>query len=110
MEFMVNIKNATSPITDGIKDFVVKTEQYYLHIDPAIEVLATTRFPIVDGQHASNGTCDMPVVWTKRWGQGRVFYNALGHHADVFDVSEALTLMERGLIWAAQGKDLALKV
>ena len=33
---------------------------------------------------------------------GRVFYNALGHHADVFDIPEALELMRRGFRWAAR--------
>jgi type 1 glutamine amidotransferase len=44
----------------------------------------------------------MPVVYTKRWGQGKVFYNSLGHHADVFDIPEAKELMRKGFIWAAK--------
>jgi len=107
-EHWINIKKSSSnPIVEGINDFKVCTEQYYLHVDPAIEVLATTRFPVVDGPHAANGHVDVPVVWTKRWGKGRVFYNSLGHHADVFDSVEALTLMKRGFLWAAAGKDEA---
>jgi type 1 glutamine amidotransferase len=107
-EHWINIKKCSSnPIVEGINDFKVCTEQYYLHVDPAIEVLATTSFPVVDGPHAANGHVDVPVVWTKRWGKGRVFYNSLGHHADVFDSEEALTLMERGFLWAAAGKDEA---
>lgn len=106
VEYMVNIKNNSSPITEGIGDFMVKSEQYYLHVDPCIEVLATTRFPVVDGYHATNGPVDVPVIWTKRWGKGRVFYNSLGHHADIFDIPQALELMRRGFDWASQGKDL----
>ena len=50
----------------------------------------------------------MPVAWTKFWGNGRVFYNSLGHHDDVFDKSsEAELLMERGMLWAAEGKRYA---
>ena len=45
---MVNIKNTSSDIVKDIADFKVISEHYYLHIDPAIEVLATTRFPIVN--------------------------------------------------------------
>ena len=45
----------------------------------------------------------MPVTWTKRWGLGRVWYTSLGHVASVFDTAEALTMVTRGLIWAAQG-------
>ena len=91
----------SSPIVEGLENFRVATEHYYLHVDPAVRVLATTSFPVVAGPHSPNGSFEMPVAWTKRWGQGRVFYCALGHHADVFDVLEARTMMERGLLWAA---------
>lgn len=109
VEYTVNIKNSSSPLVEGIQDFTVSSEQYYLHIDPAVEVLATTRFPTVTWFHASNREVDVPVVWTKRWGHGRVYYNSLGHHADIFDIPEALELMRRGFLWAAEGKDAALK-
>ena len=91
----------------GIKDFPVSSEQYYLHVDPAVEVLATTSFPTVKWYHSTNGHVDMPVVWTKRWGHGRVFYNALGHHADIFDIPKAKEIQKRGLLWAAEGKQIA---
>ena len=52
----------------------------------------------------------MPVAWTKYWGLGRVFYCSLGHHDDVFDKSpSAAVLMERGMLWAAEGKEYAQK-
>src|SRR5690625_2351084 len=70
IEYMVEIKHSSSPILEGMEDFKVVSEQYYLHVDPAVEVLATTRFPVADGPHASNRQVDMPVVWTKRWGHG----------------------------------------
>ncbi len=109
VEYMVNIKNTSSDIVKDIADFKVISEHYYLHIDPAIEVLATTRFPIVNWYHSSNKAVDIPVVWTKKWGHGRVFYNSLGHHADVFDIPEAYEIMKRGLFWAAEGKDIAIE-
>ncbi len=108
VEYMVNICHGSSPITEGIEDFPVKSEHYYLHIDPAIEVLATTRFPLINYYHASNKIVDMPVAWTKFWGAGRVFYTSLGHHDDVFDNSpSAAVLMERGMLWAGEGKAYA---
>ena len=104
--YTVNIHNGTSPIIEGIEDFEVTSEHYYLHVDPAVEVLASTRFPLVNFRHASNKPIDMPVVWTKYWGCGRVFYCSLGHHDDVFDNSpSAAVLMERGMLWAADGKN-----
>lgn len=109
VEYLVNFKKGSSPIVEGIEDFRVKSEQYYVHIDPAIEVLATTRFPVVNWYHAANGEVDVPVVWTKRWGHGRVFYNSLGHHADIFNNPSALEIIRRGFLWASEGRDLALK-
>ncbi len=107
--YKVNVCHSSSPIVEGIDDFMVSSEHYYLHIDPAIEVLATTRFPSVNYYHVSNKAVDMPVAWTKFWGNGRVFYTALGHHDDVFDKSpNAQIMMERGMLWAGEGKQYAL--
>ena len=109
VNYMVNVRRGSSPIVEGIEDFPVCSEQYYLHIDPAVEILATTRFPLVPYYHSSNKPVDMPVAWTKFWGNGRVFYCSLGHHDDVFDKSpEAQLLMERGMVWAAEGKAYAV--
>ena len=108
VEYTVNIRRGTSPLVEGLEDFTVKSEHYYLHVDPAIEVLATTRFPKVNVNyyHSANKPIDMPVIWTKYWGLGRVFYNSLGRHDDVFVNSpNAEILMERGMVWAAGGKE-----
>lgn len=109
VEYTVNIHHNASHITQGIEDFKVISEHYYLHVDPSIEVLATTRFPIVNYYHIANKPVDMPVMWTKYWGNGRIFYTALGHHDDVFDKSpDALTTLERGMLWAGEGKQYAI--
>jgi hypothetical protein len=92
VRYMVHIEPTDSPITAGLKDFEVVSEHYYMHIDPAIRVLATTKF----------GDVVMPVTWTKHYGKGRVFYCSLGHVAKVFDIPEALTMTVRGLLWAAE--------
>ncbi len=108
IKYTVNIHHGSSPIVEGIEDFEVVSEHYYLHIDPSIEVLASTKFPLVNFYHAANKPVQMPVAWTKYWGLGRVFYCSLGHHDDVFDKSpSAQVLMERGMLWAAEGKNYA---
>jgi uncharacterized protein len=100
IKYRVDIKKSNDPITKGLNSFDYESEQYYMHVDPAVEVLATTTFT---GEH-----CDfvkgvvMPVVWKKRYGQARVFYSALGHTADEFAVPEMRTLLDRGLLWAAR--------
>src|SRR5690242_17870792 len=84
VEYTVEIRDPDHFITQGSPvSFKVKSEQYYLHVDPAVRVQATTRFPVADGPHVKNGVVDMPTVWTKYYGAGRVFYTALGHHADI---------------------------
>ena len=90
------------PLVAGIGDFMVKTEQYYLHVDPAVKVHAVCDFPLIDGPHAANGPVAMPVGFTKMWGRGRVYYNALGHHADVIDHGPAREMIRRGMLWAAR--------
>jgi type 1 glutamine amidotransferase len=99
IDYRVNITNHDHPITRGIEDFDMHSEQYYMHVDPENNVLATTTF---SDEHASwIGGVVMPVVWTKYYGKGRVFYSSLGHVAADFDVPEARTIVQRGLLWAA---------
>ncbi len=100
IDYIVNITNHTDPITAGLADFTMHSEQYYLHVDPSNEVLATTTF---DGAILPwiAGTV-MPVVWKRRWGAGRIFYSSLGHVAKDFDVPEACTIVERGMLWASK--------
>lgn len=107
VEYTVEIKYSSSSLLAGIEDFPVKSEQYYMHVDPAVEVLATTRFPTVPGPHSLNKAVDMPVVWTKRWGVGRVFYCSLGHKANIVEMPQVKEIMRRGFLWSAEGKALA---
>src|SRR5437764_13825912 len=67
--YSVRVTDRDHPITRGISDFDVTSEQYYLHVDPAVKVLAATHFPVADGPHEPNGPVDMPVVWTKLFGR-----------------------------------------
>jgi hypothetical protein len=100
--YAVKITDRAHVITRGLPDFEVTSEQYYVHVDPANKVLATTRFPTVDGPHAANGLVDVPVVWTRLWGQGRVFYSSLGHVEKTARQKEVLEIQTRGMLWAAK--------
>jgi uncharacterized protein len=102
VKYTVNIGPNKSPITEGIKDFQISSEQYYMHVDPAVKVLATTRFPTAYGPHVGNGTVDMPVFWTKFYGKGKVFFDSIGHAVDVTTAEPNLTIMRRGFLWAAK--------
>ena len=98
IDYEVNIIDHEDSITRGLNNFKVHSEQYYMHVDPAIQVLAETTF---NAEHAYwiNGVT-MPVVWKKKYGKGRIFYTSLGHTVDVFDIPEAMTIMKRGILWA----------
>jgi type 1 glutamine amidotransferase len=100
IDYRVNIINHSDPITAGLNDFNMHSEQYYMHVDPGNEVLATTTFQTEIAPWV-NGTV-MPVVWKRRWGQGRVFYCSLGHKVTDFDVPEAREIVVRGALWAAR--------
>jgi uncharacterized protein len=99
--YTVRIVDHDHVVTRGIGDFLVRSEQYYMHVDPANHVLAVTRFPVADGPHVPNGDVDMPVAWTRMHGRGRVFYCSLGHRANVLEQEAALELCTRGLVWAS---------
>jgi type 1 glutamine amidotransferase len=100
IDYTVQIVNHDDPITAGLADFAMHSEQYYLHVDPSNEVLATTIF---SGEYAPwIAGCSMPVVWTRLYGEGRVFYCSLGHVATDFDVPEAREIVRRGMHWAAR--------
>ena len=99
IDYRVRI-TAEDPIVDGIGDFDLHSEQYYMHVDPGNEVLAVTRFngavcPWIDGTV-------MPVVWKRKYGKGRIFYSSLGHCAEEFiRYPQILEITVRGILWAA---------
>jgi uncharacterized protein len=100
IDFDISIAKSDDPITAGLSDFTMHSEQYYLHVDPMMDVLATTTF---GGEHVPwiKGVV-MPVVWKRRWGKGKLFGASFGHVASDFDVREARTIVERGLLWASR--------
>lgn len=101
--YTVNIIDHDDPITAGLGDFAMHTEQYYMHVDPMVQVLATTTFT---GEHAYwiDGVV-MPVVWKKRYGEARVFYTSLGHNTKDLEVPESREILRRGMLWAARRPD-----
>jgi uncharacterized protein len=94
VNYKVEMSIPGDPLTEGIGDFEVCSEKYYMHVDPAIKVHATTSFDDVK----------MPVVWTKTWGQGNVYYCSLGHQANIVAMPQTMELMRRGFLWAARSE------
>lgn len=103
IDYDVKITDHKDDVTKGLKDFHMKSEQYYMHIDPNVKVLATTRF-----NGAVNSWIDgavLPVAWKKMYGKGRIFYTSVGHNlAHVTEVPDAIELIKRGIKWASASK------
>ncbi len=93
IDYRVHVVDHADPVTAGLNHFAMHSEQYYMHVDPSNHVLAATTFEF-------NG-CTMPVAWKRMHGKGRVFYSSLGHKPEDLDVPEAMTIMTRGMLWAA---------
>jgi hypothetical protein len=100
IDYDVEIVDRHDPITTGLPDFHMKSEQYLMHVDPSNQVLAVTTF---GGEYCPwiEGTI-MPVVWKRMWGAGKVFYSSLGHVAKDFEVPEVRKIVERGMLWASK--------
>jgi type 1 glutamine amidotransferase len=105
IDYSVKITNHKDEVTKGLKDFNMHSEQYYMHIDPNVKVLATTKF---------NGATDswidgsiIPVTWKKMHGKGRIFYTSVGHSVDhIITVPDAIEMLKRGIKWASASKYL----
>lgn len=104
IDYTVEVTKPDDPVMAGLPaSFPYTSEQYYMHVDPAIEVLATTTF---SGEHAWwIKDVTVPVVWKHRYGKGKVFHTTLGHRAKEFENTNMATIMRRGLNWAARDEE-----
>ncbi|MEA2901870.1 MAG: uncharacterized protein QOH36_1757 [Actinomycetota bacterium] len=84
----------------GLAPVTVTSEQYYLLVDPAVNVLATTRMA-APGMDWLRGV-EMPVAWTRSWGSGRVFYCSLGHTLESVADPSVTELLRRAARWASR--------
>ncbi len=102
IDYTVEITDHKDPVTKGLKGFKIKSEQYYMQVDPNVKVLATTTCkgdpdPWIEG-------AVIPIAWKKKYGKGRVFYISLGHTPDNFDIPAAWEMLTRGIRWASASK------
>ncbi|MBS1887457.1 MAG: ThuA domain-containing protein [Actinobacteria bacterium] len=99
--YEVEIVDRDHPVTAGVADFGVASEQYYMHVAPDAHVLATTTFdgepdvPWLKGLVA-------PFAWVKQFGDGRVFYTAAAHEVEEYEKPEQARLIRQGLAWASR--------
>jgi len=101
VDYEVEITDRDHPVTAGVENFQVSSEQYYMQVNPDTHVVATTTFdgepdvPWLKGVAA-------PYAWVKRFGDGRVFYTAAGHEIEEYEKPDQTRLIRQGLAWAAR--------
>jgi uncharacterized protein len=89
------------PITAGLADFDLRTEQYWVLHDDLIDILATTTHPAQPWQPWHRPVTS-PVIWTREWGAGRIVVTTPGHSLEVLADPNVRTLIERGMLWATR--------
>lgn len=94
-------ERADHPIVSGLSRWSHHTEQYWCLTDELNDVLATTTFE-VGPDTPWREQLVAPAVWTRQWGDGRIFVSTIGHKLEDLDVPEVRTLTERGLLWASR--------
>jgi uncharacterized protein len=94
----------THEITAGIGDFDLVTEQYWVLHDDLNDVLATTTHP-VQPYHPWHRPITSPAIWTRLWGEGRIFVSTPGHRVEILEDPNVKTIIERGLLWAARKEE-----
>jgi uncharacterized protein len=65
--------------------------------------LDVSKMPPNDGYHGTDG--DMPLVWAKTYGKGRVFYSSLGHSASTWDNRDVAQMYLEALKWSLRLTD-----
>jgi type 1 glutamine amidotransferase len=90
-EFAVQPSSPEDELFRGMPAFSIRDELYRHEYDPANRI----HFYTMVGEERE------PVVWTRRRGQGRVCYCALGHTVSAVRHPQVLQIMHRGLAWVS---------
>ena len=90
LTFTVHLEDTEHPVMRGLQDFEVEDEIYMSAYDPTIHILASAEW--AKKSH--------PMAWVKPYGEGRVFFTALGHGPNTFEVPGMQALVVQGVRWA----------
>ena len=92
----VVVEDRSTPATRALPpSFDIHEEFYVFKHDPRPHVHVLVRLD------TSRGGPDRPLVWCRRSGSGRVFYDALGHFPQTWSDPRQLALVSGGIAWAA---------
>lgn len=102
-EVEIVVDDATHPATAGLGARLrIRDEIYRFRLSNRSQVgmlLSLDRFP-ADGLARAGEPGDLPIAWQKPYGQGRVFYTALGHREDVWQDARFRQHLRGALLWA----------
>jgi len=103
LDYLVSVTDLgrAHPVTAGLADFSLTTEQYWVLTDDLCDVLATTTHPAQAWQPWHRPVTS-PAVWTRQWGRGRIVVTTPGHSLDVLGDPSVRTIIERGMLWASR--------
>lgn len=90
-EFPVSVKDKEHSITKDTSEFRVTDELYFAEHAPSIHILCTAEW---EGK-------THPMAWTYKYGDGRVFYEALGHTPDVLENEVLQNIVIQAVQWVA---------
>jgi uncharacterized protein len=99
-KFTITIRDPDHPITKGMpSEWLHNNDELYDNMRGPIEnvhLLATAY---------SKGTkAHEPMIWTVKYGKGRVFHTPMGHAVDAMRCVGFQATLDRGTEWAATGK------
>lgn len=99
LTFTVHVEDGDHPTTRHLPaSFEIKDELYTFHANPRGSVHMLLR-----GAAGSAGIdADLPLAWTKAYGDGRVYYNALGHFDEAWEEPSFRRQILQGLRWATR--------
>jgi type 1 glutamine amidotransferase len=91
----------THPVTAGVDDFTLTSEQYWVLSDEYNEVLATTTQSKREWD-AWDRPVTFPAVWTRHWGEGHIVVSTAGHRLEIVQDPSVRRIIEQGFLWAAR--------
>ncbi len=90
------VEDRRTPATSALPPSIALKEEFYVFKhDPRAHAHVLVRLDT-----GSRGP-DRPLVWCRRSGRGRVFYDALGHFPETWQDARQIALVRGGVAWAA---------
>ncbi len=102
--FQIVNRNSTHPIMQGLPDkWMHVSDELYSKLRGPAEHMTLLATAYADPAKRGTGENE-PILFTIRYGKGRIFHDVLGHDVNQLKCVCCMTLLQRGTEWAATGK------